>query len=239
MYSTIALRTATKATPQGRCLYRAGVGFELEQTISSPMPWPLGHDIPTLRCEQRFAPEMHAQSCSGVWHTLDFKFLDCMAKAKKMIAIILLNQCGMVGVGLPPERRKMNFVEKFCWGATCSNACQRLIDLDSDVGGDEFALESLIQDEPAYTLHLEDALLVYRCSNHSAAVEDALWWWWLCNVDRIHSSYPVFEKTLIIVAHWHESVWQWLKTFNRTYGFSTMWQRIVIWWLMDSIQQWF
>ncbi len=29
MYSTIRFGTASKATPQGPCLYRAGVGFEL------------------------------------------------------------------------------------------------------------------------------------------------------------------------------------------------------------------
>jgi hypothetical protein len=29
MYSTIRFGTASKATPQGRRLYRAGVGFEL------------------------------------------------------------------------------------------------------------------------------------------------------------------------------------------------------------------
>ncbi len=34
MYSTIKFGTASKATPQGRLLYRAGVGFELAIKLS-------------------------------------------------------------------------------------------------------------------------------------------------------------------------------------------------------------
>ncbi len=48
--------------------------------------------------ERRFVAAINAQSCTGACHTLDF--LDFISIHKKMIVLISLNQCGMVGVGL-------------------------------------------------------------------------------------------------------------------------------------------
>jgi hypothetical protein len=48
--------------------------------------------------ERTFAAAIHAQSCKGACHALDF--LDFLSIPKKMIVLISLNRCGMVGVGL-------------------------------------------------------------------------------------------------------------------------------------------
>ncbi len=45
-----------------------------------------------------FVAAIHAQSCKGACHTLDF--LDFILIPKKMVVLISLNRCGMVGVGL-------------------------------------------------------------------------------------------------------------------------------------------
>ena len=49
---------------------------------------------------------IHAQSCKGACHTLDF--LDFISIPKKMIVLISLNRCGMVGVGLGELRKGEN-----------------------------------------------------------------------------------------------------------------------------------
>jgi hypothetical protein len=49
---------------------------------------------------------IHAQSCKGAYHTLDF--LDFILIPKKMIVFISLNRCGMVGVGLGELRKGKN-----------------------------------------------------------------------------------------------------------------------------------
>jgi hypothetical protein len=48
--------------------------------------------------ERTIVAAVHDKSCKGAGHTLDF--LDFILIPKKMIVLILLNQCGMVGVGL-------------------------------------------------------------------------------------------------------------------------------------------
>jgi hypothetical protein len=47
-----------------------------------------------------------AQSCKGACHTLDF--LDFISIPKKMIVLISLNRCGMVGVSLGELRKGEN-----------------------------------------------------------------------------------------------------------------------------------
>ncbi len=49
---------------------------------------------------------MSAQSRKGAFHTLDF--LDFILIPKKMIVLISLNRCGMVGVGLGEHRKGEN-----------------------------------------------------------------------------------------------------------------------------------
>jgi hypothetical protein len=56
--------------------------------------------------ERRFVAAIHAQSCKGACHTLDF--LDFISIPKKMIVLISLNRCGMVGVGLGELRKGEN-----------------------------------------------------------------------------------------------------------------------------------
>jgi hypothetical protein len=56
--------------------------------------------------EQTFDASIHAQSCKGACHTLDF--LDFILIPKKMIVLISLNRCGMVGVGLGELRKGEN-----------------------------------------------------------------------------------------------------------------------------------
>jgi hypothetical protein len=56
--------------------------------------------------EQTFVASIHAQSCKGACHTLDF--LDFISIPKKMIVLISLNRCGMVGVGLGELRKGEN-----------------------------------------------------------------------------------------------------------------------------------
>ncbi len=58
--------------------------------------------------ERRFVAEIHAQSCKGACHALDF--LDFISVPKKMIVLHHLfgNQCGMVGVGLGELRKGEN-----------------------------------------------------------------------------------------------------------------------------------
>ncbi len=46
------------------------------------------------------------QSCKGACHTLDF--LDFNSILTKMIVLIALNRCGMVGVGLGELRKGEN-----------------------------------------------------------------------------------------------------------------------------------
>jgi hypothetical protein len=60
--------------------------------------------------ERRFVAAIHAQSCKGACHTLDF--LDFILIHKKMIVLILLHQCGMVGVGLRELRKGENELSK-------------------------------------------------------------------------------------------------------------------------------
>jgi hypothetical protein len=52
-------------------------------------------------CKRRWT--IHAQSCRGAWHTLDF--LDFISNPKKMISS---NRCGMVGGGLGKLRKGGN-----------------------------------------------------------------------------------------------------------------------------------
>jgi hypothetical protein len=56
--------------------------------------------------ERRFVAAIHAQSCKGACHTLDF--LDFISIPKKMIVLISLDRCGMVGVGLGELRKGEN-----------------------------------------------------------------------------------------------------------------------------------
>jgi hypothetical protein len=56
--------------------------------------------------ERRFVAAIHAQSCKGACHTLDF--LDFISIPKKTIVLISLIQCGMVGVGLGELRKGGN-----------------------------------------------------------------------------------------------------------------------------------
>ncbi len=56
--------------------------------------------------ERRFVAAIHAQSCKGAHHTLDF--LNFISILKKMIVLISLNRCGMVGVGLGELRKGEN-----------------------------------------------------------------------------------------------------------------------------------
>jgi hypothetical protein len=56
--------------------------------------------------ELRFVAVIHAQSCKGACHTLDF--LDFILIPKKIIVLISLNRCGMVGVGLGELRKGEN-----------------------------------------------------------------------------------------------------------------------------------
>ncbi len=56
--------------------------------------------------ERRFVAAIHAQSCKGACHTLDF--LDFILIPKEMIVLISLNRCGMVGVGLGELRKGEN-----------------------------------------------------------------------------------------------------------------------------------
>ncbi len=53
--------------------------------------------------ERTFVAAIHAQSCKGACHTLDF--LDFISILKKMISF---NRCGMVGVGLGELRKGEN-----------------------------------------------------------------------------------------------------------------------------------
>ncbi len=53
--------------------------------------------------EQTFVAAIHAQSCKRACHILDF--LDFISILKKMIVLISLNRCGMVGVGLRELRK--------------------------------------------------------------------------------------------------------------------------------------
>ncbi len=52
----------------------------------------------------------HAQSCRGACHTLDFLYF--ISIPKKMIVLISLNQCAMVGVGLGELRKGENELSK-------------------------------------------------------------------------------------------------------------------------------
>ncbi len=56
--------------------------------------------------EITFVAAIHAQGCKGACHTLDF--LDFILIPKKMIVLIFLNQCDMVGVGLRELRKGEN-----------------------------------------------------------------------------------------------------------------------------------
>jgi hypothetical protein len=56
--------------------------------------------------ERRFVASIHAQSRKGACQTLDF--LDFISITKKMIVLISLNRCGMVGVGLGELRKGEN-----------------------------------------------------------------------------------------------------------------------------------
>jgi hypothetical protein len=58
--------------------------------------------------ERRFVAAIHARSCKGACHTLNF--LDFISILKKMIVLISfkLNRCGMVGVGLRELRKGEN-----------------------------------------------------------------------------------------------------------------------------------
>jgi hypothetical protein len=56
--------------------------------------------------ERRFVAAIHAQSCKGACYTLDF--LDFISIPKKMIVLISLNRCSMVGVGLGELRKGEN-----------------------------------------------------------------------------------------------------------------------------------
>jgi hypothetical protein len=56
--------------------------------------------------ERRFVASIHARSCKGECYTLDF--LDFISIPKKMIVLISLNRCGMVGVGLGELRKGEN-----------------------------------------------------------------------------------------------------------------------------------
>jgi hypothetical protein len=56
--------------------------------------------------ERTFVAAIHARSCKGACHTLDF--LDFISIPKKMIVLISLNRCGMVGVGLGELRKGEN-----------------------------------------------------------------------------------------------------------------------------------
>jgi hypothetical protein len=58
--------------------------------------------------ERRFVAAIHAQSCKGACHTGTLDFLDFISIPKKMIVLISLNQCGMVGVGLGELRKGEN-----------------------------------------------------------------------------------------------------------------------------------
>ncbi len=60
--------------------------------------------------ERTFVSAIHAQSCRGASHTLDF--LDFISIPKKMIALISSNRCGMVGVGLGELRKGGNEFKK-------------------------------------------------------------------------------------------------------------------------------
>jgi hypothetical protein len=56
--------------------------------------------------EQRFVAAIHAQSCKGACHPLDF--LDFNSIPQKMIVLISLKRCGMVKVGLGELRKGEN-----------------------------------------------------------------------------------------------------------------------------------
>ena len=56
--------------------------------------------------ERTFVSAIHAQSCKGACHTLDF--LDFISIPKKMIVLISLNRCGMGGIGLGELRKGEN-----------------------------------------------------------------------------------------------------------------------------------
>ncbi len=56
--------------------------------------------------ERRFVAAIHAQSCKGACHTLDF--LDFISIPKKKIVLISLNRCGMIGVSLRELRKGEN-----------------------------------------------------------------------------------------------------------------------------------
>jgi hypothetical protein len=56
--------------------------------------------------ERTFVAAIHAQSCKGACHSLDF--LDFISMPKKIIVLISLNRCGMVGVGLGELRKGEN-----------------------------------------------------------------------------------------------------------------------------------
>jgi hypothetical protein len=53
---------------------------------------------------------IHAQSCRGAHHTLDFP--DFILIPKKMIVLILSNRCGIVGVDLGELRKGENELSK-------------------------------------------------------------------------------------------------------------------------------
>jgi hypothetical protein len=56
--------------------------------------------------ELTFVAAIHAQSCKGACHTLDF--LHFISIPTKMIVLISLNQCGMIGVGFGKLRKGEN-----------------------------------------------------------------------------------------------------------------------------------
>ena len=56
--------------------------------------------------ERTFVAAIHARSCKGACHTLDF--LDFILIPKNMIVLISLIRCGMVGVGLGELRKGGN-----------------------------------------------------------------------------------------------------------------------------------
>ena len=56
--------------------------------------------------ERIFVAANHAHRTRGACHTLDF--LDFISILKKMIVLISLNRCGMVGVGLGELRKGEN-----------------------------------------------------------------------------------------------------------------------------------
>ncbi len=61
--------------------------------------------------ERTFVAAIHAQSSKGAIHTVtpDLNdFLDFILIPKKMIVLISLNRCGMVGVGLRELRKGGN-----------------------------------------------------------------------------------------------------------------------------------